>query len=171
MERTATEEISMDTVIELKVSKIITEILNRAFMTVALEYNLTKENAPRHPAFLDPKAIEAQLHKGLKMYGYVVNDKTVGCVGYWCDNDKNYYIERLATLPEYRHLGIGKKLMEFVENKMAVNGGKTIEIHVLDKNILLIEWYKKLGYAEIRIDELKHLPFNSYVMGKTLVWD
>ena len=159
----------MENIIELKDSKIITGILNNAFMTVALEYKFTKENAPRHPAFLEPEAIEAQLHKGFNMYGYTVSNQTVGCVGYWCDSNSIYHIERLATLPEYRHLGIGKKLMGFVENKIRENGGKTAEVHVLDKNNLLIEWYKELGYTEIRIDELKLLPFNSYVMNKTLL--
>jgi len=103
------------------------------------------------------------------MYGYSFNDQIVGCVGYWNDNDKIYHIERLAVLSEHRHKGIGKKLMAFVENKIMENGGKISEIHVLDKNSLLIEWYKKLGYVEIRIDELKHLPFNSCVMNKRLI--
>ena len=47
-------------------------------------------------------------------------------------------------------------------------GGEVAEIHVVDKNILLREWYKKLNYVEIRIDEIKTLPFNSCVMNKKL---
>jgi len=50
-------------------SKRITDILNKSFITVALEYNLTKENAPRNPAFIGSDVIETQLKKGLKMYG------------------------------------------------------------------------------------------------------
>jgi ribosomal protein S18 acetylase RimI-like enzyme len=74
----------------------------------------------------------------------------------------------LATLPEFRHLGIGKKLMQFVENIIKEIGGKIAEIHVVDKNIVLRNWYKKLNYFEIRIDEIKSLPFNSCVMNKDL---
>jgi ribosomal protein S18 acetylase RimI-like enzyme len=159
----------MENIIELNDSRIITDVLNKAFMTVALEFALTKENAPRHPAFIGPDVIERQLNKKKKMYGYIINDQTVGCVGYWSNDDTMYHIERLATLPEYRHMGIGKKLMVFVENKIMEHGGKMAEVHVLDKNNLLIAWYKKLGYEIIRIDELKHLPFNSCVMNKTLV--
>ena len=159
----------MEDIIEIKDSKIITDILNTSFMTIALKFGLTKENAPNHPAFIGSDTIENQLIKGLKMYGYASNDQIVGCVGYWTDNNETYHIERLATLPEHRHSGIGKKLMEFAEGKIMNNGGKIAEIHVLDKNTTLIEWYKKLKYAEIRIDELKHLPFNSCVMNKTLI--
>ena len=79
-----------------------------------------------------------------------------------------YFIERLATLPEYRHKGIGKILMEYIEKKIKENNGKIIEIHVVDENKRLIEWYKKLNYKEIRVDEIKTLPFNSYVMNKIL---
>jgi ribosomal protein S18 acetylase RimI-like enzyme len=77
------------------------------------------------------------------MYGYIINDGIAGCVGYSYHKEKIYFIQRLATLPEYRHLGIGKKLMEFVESKIIEIGGKIAEVHVVDKNILLIEWYKK----------------------------
>jgi len=159
----------MEKIIEANDSGIVTDILNKAFMIVALQFGLTKENAPRHPAFIGSDAIERQLAGGLKMYGYAINDQIVGCAGYWSDNDNIYHIERLAVLPEHRHQGIGKKIMAFVENKIMENGGKIAEIHVLDKNNLLIAWYKELGYAEIRIDELKHLPFNSCVMNKALL--
>ena len=58
--------------------------------------------------------------------------------------------------------------MEFVENKIMDNGGRISEVHVVDKNILLREWYGKLGYVEVRIDEIKSLPFNSCVMNKEI---
>ena len=56
--------------------------------------------------------------------------------------------------------------MEYVENIIKENNGKIIEIHVVDENKRLIDWYKKLNYKEIRVDEIKTLPFNSYVMNK-----
>jgi len=158
----------MDDIIELNDSKIITDILNRAFLTVAQQFNFTKENAPTFPAFINSDRIEGSLQKGLKMYGYKYNDQIIACAGYSYYKDQIYFIERLATLPEYRHLGIGKKIMDFVENKIVETGGKIAEIHVVDKNIELREWYKQLGYVEIRIDEIKTLPFNSCVMNKEL---
>jgi ribosomal protein S18 acetylase RimI-like enzyme len=168
-----TKSASLNNIIELKDSSIITDILNKAFMTVALQFNFTKENVPRFPAFITPNIIENQLNNGLKMYGYKDNDQIIGCAGYSYYKDKIYIIERLAALPEYRHSGIGRKLMDFVENKITENGGKIAEIHVVDINIILVEWYKKLGYKEIRVDKLvdgaMKLPFNSCIMNKTLV--
>ena len=158
----------MENIMEIKDSKIITGILNKAFITVALQYNYTKENAPKFPAFIEPNIIENGLNNGLKMYGYYLDDQIIGCVGYSFYKDNMYFIERLATLPEYRHKGIGKILMEYVENIIKKNNGKIIEIHVVDENKRLIEWYKKFNYKEIRVDEIKTFPFNSYVMNKIL---
>jgi ribosomal protein S18 acetylase RimI-like enzyme len=163
----------MEFFLELTDSTIITNILNKAFLTVALSFGFTKESVPRFPAFIDSDVIEKQLNNGLKMYGYKMNDQIVGCIGYSFYRDKIYFIERLATLPEYRHLGIGKKLMEYIENKIKENGGKTAEIHVVDKNVILVEWYKKMNYKQIRIDKLVDgtikLPFDSCVMNKELI--
>jgi ribosomal protein S18 acetylase RimI-like enzyme len=158
----------MENIIEINDSKIITDILNKAFITVAHQFNFTKENAPTFPAFINSDRIDGFLQKGLKVYGYKNNDLIIGCVGYSYYKDQIYFIERLATLPEYRHLGIGKKLMEFIEKRIIEIGGRIAEIHVVDKNIVLREWYKKLNYLEIRIDEIETLPFNSCVMNKEL---
>jgi len=159
----------MDNIVEINDSRIITDILNKSFMTVALEFNFTKENAPRFAAFINSDVIEKQFGNGLKMYGYSLNNQIVACMGYSYYKDQIYFIERVATLPEYRHLKIGRRLMEFAENKIIENGGQIAEVHVVDKNRLLIEWYEKLRYIEIRVDEIKTFPFNSLVMNKDLI--
>jgi len=158
----------MEKIMEIRDSKLITDILNKAFNTVALQFNYTKENAPKFPAFIKSDVIENELNKGLKMYGYYMDRKIIGCAGYSHYKNQIFFIERLATLPEYRHQGIGKKLMEYAENKMREENGRIIEIHVVDENLKLIEWYKKSGYLKIRVDKIKTLPFNSCVMNKIL---
>jgi ribosomal protein S18 acetylase RimI-like enzyme len=163
----------MENITELFDSKIITYILNKAFLAFAQEFNYTKENAPNHLAFINSDGVEVWLKNELKMYGYKIDDKIIGCVGYSYHEDQVYLIERLATLPEYRNLGIGKKLMEFIENEIKNIGGKIAEIHVTDKNTVLREWYKKQGYVEIGIEEvhipgMATLPFKSCVMNKKL---
>jgi diamine N-acetyltransferase len=164
----------MDNIVELNDSKIITIILNKAFLDFAKEFNFTKENAPNHLAFINSDGVEEWLNKGLKMYGYRIDDKIIGCAGYSHYKDQIYLIERLATLPEYRNLGVGKKIMGFIEGKIKNIGGKIVEIHVTDRNIVLREWYKKQGYIEIRIEEvnipgIETVPFKACVMYKELV--
>ena len=156
-------------IVELNDSKTITEILNMSFITVAQQFNFTTENASEFPAFIKWHDIEKQLSNGCKLYGYSYNNQIVACVGYSHCKEQIYLVERLAVLPEYRHLGIGKNLMKFIEDKICENGGNVAEIHVVDKNLILRDWYKKLGYLEARMDIINRLPFNSCVMRKMIL--
>ena len=79
----------MEKIIEIKDSKIITNILNIAFLTVAQQYNFTRENAPTFAAFINSDRIENSLDKGLKMYGYNMNEQIIGCAGF------SYYKENI----------------------------------------------------------------------------
>ena len=164
----------MENIMELHDSKIIKGILNKAFLAFALEYNFTNENAQNHLAYIDSEKIQIWLNNGLKMYGYRIDNKIIACGGYSYKKDKIYSIERLATLPEYRNLGVGKKLMGYIENKVKDIGGEIVEIHVTDKNTVLKEWYKKQGYIEIKIVEVNIpgiavVPFKACVMNKELI--
>jgi ribosomal protein S18 acetylase RimI-like enzyme len=158
----------MENIMKINDSKNITAILNKAFITVAQKYEYTKENAPGFPAFINYDIIENQLNNGLKMYGYKIDEKIIACAGYSYNKDQIYFIERLATLPEYRHLGIGEKLMNFVENKIKEKNGRIAEIHIVNNNEILKTWYIKLGYKEIKLEEPKTLPFKVGILNKEL---
>jgi ribosomal protein S18 acetylase RimI-like enzyme len=164
----------MKNILEIDDSKIISCILNKAFLAFAQEYNFTKENASNHLAYINSDGVKTWLNNGLKMYGYKMDNKIIGCGGYSHYKDQIYLIERLATLPEYRNLGVGTKLMKFIETKIKNIGGNVVEIHVTDTNIVLKKWYKKQGYIEIKIEEvnipgLKKVPFKACVMNKELI--
>ena len=60
----------MEKIVNLNDSKIISYILNKAFLAFAQEFNFTKENAPNHLAFINSDGVAAWLKNGLKMYGY-----------------------------------------------------------------------------------------------------
>jgi GNAT superfamily N-acetyltransferase len=129
----------LENIQELDDSKIISDILNKAFLTFAQDYNFTKENAPNHLAYINLDGIKIWLNNGSKMYGYKMDNKIINCGGYSYYKDQVYLIERLATLPEYRNLGVGKKIMKFIENEIKNKNGKNTEIYVTDKNTVLRE--------------------------------
>jgi ribosomal protein S18 acetylase RimI-like enzyme len=157
----------MENIIPLNNITVITNVVNSSFLTVAKEFGFTKENAPTFPAFIGEDRIEKDLNRGLIMYGYSCEHKIIGCVGYSI-KDGNYLIERLAVLPEFRHKNIGKKLMEYVEQKIMRTGGTLIEINIVNENIELKEWYKSIGYKEIEIKEYEHLPFKVGILTKEI---
>ena len=158
---------------ELNDSKIISFILNKAFLAFAQEFNFTKENAPNHLAFIAPDNINVWLNNGFKMYGYKIGKEIIGCIGYSYIKEQEYLIERLAVLPEHRNKGIGKELVKYIENEISKKNGNISELHVTDKNITLKKWYEKQGYKEIRIEDviipgIDNVPFKACVMRKEL---
>ena len=155
-------------IIELNNPEDITQIINKSFMTVANEFGYTKENVPNFPAFIEPNIIENDKKKGTKIFGYKKNKIIVGCIGYIKYTDEIYEIKRLAVLPEYRHQGIGKKLLQYNENIIKKNHGKIIEAHIVNNNERLKQWYIKNGYEEKGIEEIKGLPFKVCIMLKEI---
>jgi N-acetylglutamate synthase-like GNAT family acetyltransferase len=153
---------------ELNDSEDITIIINKSFMTVANEFGYTKENIPKFPAFIESSIIENEIKSGIKIFGYKKNKKIFGCAGYKKYTNEIYEIKRLAVLPEYRHLGIGKKLLQYNENIIKRKCGKIVEIHIENNNVQLKQWCEKNKYKEIEIEEINGLPFKVCKMQKEI---
>jgi ribosomal protein S18 acetylase RimI-like enzyme len=134
-------------------------IIRRAFGTVAAEFSLTTENCPNHPAFITPEQLSQLRAKGLRFFGIFINNRQVGFVAVEKADDTLYYMEKLAVLPEYRHSGYGRKLMEFVINHVKNKGGETLSLGMIDKHTILKNWYKEIGFREISTKEFEYLPF------------
>ncbi len=158
----------MNKIIEIDDVKTITEIVNKSFLTVAQAYGYTIESVPNFPAFIKTDVIKKQIADGLRMYVYYENNNFAGCIGFSHCKENTYKIERLAVLPEYRHLGLGKKLLEFIEVKIKENRGQIAEIEIVENNKILKNWYIKLGYKEIKITQYNSLPFKVCTMNKNL---
>lgn len=63
------------------------------------------------------------------------------------------YIETIAVLEPYRHLGIGQKLVEHIVEKAKKSFIHEVTAHVWVELPELLEWYKKLGFEEkARVD-------------------
>lgn len=147
-------------------------VIRNAFMTVVNEFNLTekfsitKENAPTNPAFMEDKDLLAMRDKGINMFGAFMDDKMVGFVAVEKKEGKLYYMERLAVLSEYRHRGIGRKLMDFVFDYVKRNQGETVSIGIINENKVLKDWYKDYGFVETGTKKFSHLPFTVCFMDK-----
>jgi ribosomal protein S18 acetylase RimI-like enzyme len=111
-----------------KVSPVIfdecVKVIRNSFITVANHFNLTKENAPTNPAFIEIDALNKMYEKNIDMFIVLENDVYIGFVAIEKANNEIYYMEKLAILPEYRHKGYGKKVMDFVVNYVKCKDGK-----------------------------------------------
>lgn len=148
---------------------VVTGIINRSFQTVADEFLFTKETVPGFPAYISIEKISGQIRDGLNMYLYEEGDRNVGCIGIcFSDGANGCKVERLAVIPEFRHRGIGKKLMEFIENKAKLMNEETLQLEIVHENSILKNWYSANGFVELRIDTYDHLPFKVGVLEKKL---
>lgn len=78
-----------------------------------------------------------------------------------------WYIDILAVYPEYRRLGIGRKLLVEVENLARQQGATKIALNCEKDNTKAYQLYEKLGYTPESERILSGHPY--YHMTKTLL--
>ena len=141
-------------------------VIQESFLTVANDFNLTEANAPTNPAFLTISRLEESVEQELDFFLFEADGRIAGCIGIQPGKEKGeYYIERLAVLPEYRHRGIGGELLEFAVETLKKKGCSRIGIAIIEENTVLKEWYKRAGFIEAGIRKFEHLPFTVCFLG------
>ncbi len=135
------------------------EIIREAFATVANEFGLTRNNCPTHPSFITHDNLLTLKQKGLIFFGLFVDNRQIGFIAIEKANDDLFYIEKLAVLPSHRRCGFGKKLVLFAIDHVKKNMGKKISIGIIEEHTVLKNWYQRIGFKEILIKNLDHLPF------------
>lgn len=67
----------------------------------------------------------------------------------WKDDSNAIYLSKLAIIPEYSGMGLGKKSMAYIENYAKKEKYNFIRFDVYDKSINTLEFYKKLNYKPV----------------------
>lgn len=143
-------------------------VIADSFKTVAVEFNLNKDNCPTHPSFVTMKQLNEMKRKGLKSFGLFENDTQVGFVAVEKKKHQVYRLEKLAVLPEYRHKGYGGILIEFAEGYVKNAEGKTLSIGIINEHAVLKQWYEAKGFKETAVMKFAHLPFDVCFMEKAI---
>jgi len=133
-------------------------VIREAFGTVAVQFNLTRENCPTHPSFITADQLRGLKDKGLIFFG-LFNGNQTGFIAVEKAENGIFYIEKLAVLPEYRHRGYGRSLVEYAFDYIRNKGGKTVSIGIIDEHTILKEWYRDIGFKETGTRRFPHLPF------------
>lgn len=102
------------------------------------------------------------------MFAVFDEEKQVGFVVIEKAKEDTYYMEKLAVLPEFRHRGYGKIIIEHVSDYVIKNGGKRIGIGIINENTILKKWYLNYGFREIELKKFDHLPFTVCLMSKEI---
>ena len=138
---------------------ICLDIVHKSFQTVADEMILTKDNCSSYTAFMPIEKLISQFENNTPMLLY----QYTGCfAGYFSlsINDDSVELNNLAVLPEYRHLGIGKELVDYaITYSKNILGANKIKIGIVEENTILKEWYEKIGFVHTGTQKFEHLPF------------
>jgi len=139
--------------------EVLAETIRKSFQDVALRFDLTPENAPRHPANCTPDWISKDMERGVTYYVAENENLVLGCVALERANSDVCYLERLAVLPNQRRQGLGKALVTHVLSEAKSLGTKHVNIGIIAQQSELKNWYKGIGFVEGESKEFPHLPF------------
>ena len=158
-----TEGVTLPMIFEVDKSELeeALNVIHKSFETVAKNFNLTKENCPKHTSFMPLSFLEAQIEWGWKMYGLYAGKKIIGYMSLSKDIEECYEMHNFCILPEYRHKGFGKMLLDFAKNKVVELGGNKIKIGIIEESTSLREWYMSNGFVHMGTKKYDHLPFTS----------
>jgi len=141
------------------------EVIRTSFATVAKEFNLTEQNCPKHTSFIRPEKLQKYFNQGLLMYGFYEDERLIGYVSLSKKEDRVFELHSLAILPEYRHKGYGKQLLDFCKVKVKELCGDKITIGIIEENIVLKDWYTANSFVHTGTKKFDHLPFTvGYMM-------
>jgi ribosomal protein S18 acetylase RimI-like enzyme len=77
----------------------------------------------------------------------VGSGEVLGCVGYRPDGDRTLTLNKLATLPQARRLGVGRALVREVEHVARMGGYGRVLLAVSQFNLDVLPFYDRLGYT------------------------
>lgn len=137
------------------------EVIKRSFQTVANDLGLTVENAPRFTSFA---TTEERLYRQLyaehrPMYVFWENKRICGYYSLFIQNNNECELNNLAVLPDFRHRGIGKRLLDHALKTAKESGCETVNIGIVEENTVLRKWYEQNGAIHTGTKKFDFFPF------------
>ena len=138
--------------------KLFLPVITDSFLTVTEEFGITHENAPTNPAFITMERL-LDIYEKMKCFGMYIENIPSGFFALEGSENSCLMLEKLAVLPDFRHKGYGKLILDYTSMFAAGNNYKIISIAIINENIRLKNWYSLHGFKEIKITTFPHLPF------------
>lgn len=134
-------------------------IIRTSFLTETGKFGITEQNCPVHPAYMAFEQLKELKAKGNLMFGLFESQRQVGFVSIRPKDDRSFSLEKLSVLPEYRHKGLGRKLVQFVFDYARKQEGNIVSLALVNEHAILKNWYQQFGFKETEIKRYDHLPF------------
>jgi ribosomal protein S18 acetylase RimI-like enzyme len=135
------------------------EVIRKSFATVAEDFGWTNENTPEFRAFLSDDRLAAKCKPGYYSFGYERDGFLFGYAAITDMGDGVFEMNQFDILPEWRHLGYGRKLLNFCKVKTRELGGHTLTLNYIEENTVLKNYYLANGFEHTGTKKFSHLPF------------
>lgn len=135
------------------------EIIRAAFETETANLDIAEANCPVYPAYLKLDQFKQMIDDGLTPFGLFVDGVQAGVVAIGRSKSGKHTLKKLAVLPQYRHCGYGRMLVDFVLERVREDGGGTLMIALVAENAVLKRWYEACGFRQTETKRYEHLPF------------
>ena len=77
-------------------------------------------------------------------------------------------LNNLSVLPEYRHKGIGARLLSHAQQTAKKLGCHKVEIGIVEENQVLRKWYESFGFVHTGTKKFVFFPFTCGYMEKKM---
>lgn len=145
-------------------------VIRESFLTVANGFGFTEENAPRFTAFaITEQRLSWQLYNEKRpMYIFVVDNLIVGYYSLALQSNNECELNNLCVLPQFRHQGIGEKLLRHSFEIAKDLGCSKMNIGIVEENTILRKWYESFDFKHIRTQKFDFFPFTCGYMERLL---
>ena len=137
------------------------EIIRKSFQTVADEFGFTRDNAPAFVAFAasDERIIKQLDEQHRLMFVYEEEGVLCGYYNLLMQDNNECELGSLSVLPEYRHKGIGKELLQHSLDEARRAGCTTLNLSIVEENQVLRKWYESNGAEHLGTKKFDFFPF------------
>jgi len=146
----------------------LAEIIGCSFADVAVRFDLTPQNCPKHPSNCTPAWIEKDFVRGVQYFILAADEDDLGCVGVEPATPTTCYMERLAVLPQHRGKGYGTLLAQHAIERARSLGAERVGIGIIAADTGLKGFYASLGFEAGEVKNFDHLPFEVAFMRLSL---
>ena len=144
-------------------------LIRASFSTVADEFGITPENAPRFTAFATTRdRLKWQLQEGRPMFCAEAGGRVVGYYSLCAKGDGVCELNNLCVAPDCRHRRIGETLLRHAFAEAAARGWQTMQIGIVEENQRLRRWYERFGFVHTGTQKFDFFPFTCGYMQKIL---
>ena len=137
------------------------DVIRRSFRTVVDEFGFTEQNAPRFTAFAMTEERLLWHMDGEHRIMYLDEEDGMPC-GYYSlllRGEGACELGNLSVLPEYRHKGIGGRLLAHAMERAKEQDCRVMEFSIVEENTVLRNWYESSGAVHTGTEKYDFFPF------------